>query len=132
MTVLMAAAAEQPRARSCTPEKLAIPTFGSDAERYAWVAESYLRRMSVQPTSNKIKAARDLALLAFDISLRQFTAHTRDSSIPKTRQKIVCLICLLTKASRGSIARAVERDHMSVLGAVRKYQDEIGAALGGS
>jgi hypothetical protein len=68
------------------------------------------------------------------LPLAEFLSRSREGSRgPRSRdnarQKITCLMHLLTDATRGQVCELVQRDRHSVLDSFRKYQREISRAL---
>jgi hypothetical protein len=130
MTTLMTAADEPRVGFSSAPVRSL--SFKDDTECYTWVAAQLSFR--ARPGMSKARLVRDLALRAFDMSLAEFLSRSREGSRgPRSRdnarQKITCLMHLLTNATRGQVYELVQRDRHSVLDSFRKYQREISRAL---
>jgi hypothetical protein len=137
MTMLLAAA-DRPRVRTrayvnppvtgSSPPSGSLPVFQCDAERCAWIAAQY-RRRSAQPLINRAKLARDVAALAFEVTLQDLCGPSRKSIYREPRQKIACIIHVLTGASVRQIGRLLSRKHNTIVHCLNKYGQQIAAHM---
>lgn len=136
-------AADEPRLHACArtvpPVPFSsLPAFESDAERYAWLAAEYKRR--IKPGINKAKLARDIGAVAFDITIERLLSSSRagegigrgKGTLAVARQKIISFTCLITGIGPRQLGALFNRDHSTIIYACRKYHDEIAALLRGS
>jgi len=134
MTTLLLAVAPPrlPSAASQTAAPSQSIKFRNDAERYVWIAAEFNRRSPLSPGSSKGQLARDIAAVAFGITIVDLRSSSRKACFTDPRQKIVCIIRLLSRISLPKIAGLVGyRAHSSVLEALDKFAGEIGPLLKG-
>ena len=62
---------------------------------------------------------------AHDIPLTEMLSHRRQARLAKARQELMCYLRDTTTASFMEIAKALHRDHTTVLYGVRKHRDRV-------
>lgn len=133
MSTLMSAASDAPRAYSAyTPARLTStpPAFADDRERYVWIVAEY-RRRSKLPGVNNGQLARDLAAVAFGITIADLCGPSKKAKFYIPRQKIACVIRALSRITIAKVGQLICRNHVTVLDALTKFEDEVSAGLKG-
>lgn len=133
MSTLMLAASDPPRSHSAASVQRPKPAseFASDAERCAWIAAEFKRRVAASPAVNTGQLARDIAAAAFNVSGFDLTSKSREAILVAQRQKIACVIRLLSDAPLAKISRLIGyTTHSAVLYALKKFGDELAPLLG--
>lgn len=125
MTLLLAADAPPTTTRVFNKPLSMPPEFGSDAERCAWIAAEYKRQHVLNRGVNRAKIARDIAATAFGISINDLCGLSRKTMYREPRQKIACIILLLTSCSTTMAGQQVGRHYATVIHAFKKYGAEI-------
>ncbi|MGY3278172.1 helix-turn-helix domain-containing protein [Bradyrhizobium sp. S3.7.6] len=129
MMMVMMAAAEGPRAsRAPVPSpQSSLPKLPNDAARIAWIDREYHRQLT--PSSNQAKLMLEIAAQAFHADLDELCAPSRKRVIVIKRQKIVCIVLLMTDAPVRKVAALLNRRHTTIIHAKQKYEVALTAAL---
>jgi chromosomal replication initiation ATPase DnaA len=122
-TLLLAADAPCASARVIIPPS--APTFVDDAERVAWIVTEFDRRTAAMPGIKRSDVLRDVMLRAFGLSLSELASRSRKAKLSERRQQFACLMRLLTNTSYEKIGVMIDRDHATVMPAVRKHRDQF-------
>mgnify|MGYP003685405121 CR=1 FL=1 len=64
-----------------------------------------------------------------DIPVNEMVSHRRQSKLVKKRHALMAMLKETTSASLPEIARALNRDHTTVLHGIRKHYERQGAAV---
>lgn len=126
MTTLLMATADRPRAGSFAPS---FPDIQSERERYAWIIAEYRRRVTAQPGSYKGKISRDVATLAFGITIEELQSASRKAELVDARKQIACIIRVLTNTGWLPIGRLIGRNHATVIYYFETCGAEVAAKL---
>jgi hypothetical protein len=134
MSTLMLAASDPPRSFSaaCVQRPKPAPHhFKNDAERCAWIVAEFKRRVAASPGVNTGHLARDIAVAAFNVTIADLTGKSREARLVVQRQKVACVIRLLSDAPLAKVSKLIGyTTHSAVLYALKQFGDELAPQLG--